>query len=56
MMPIIHDLCKHFTSISLDWIERERNVVADQLAKTASTDSIKFSPSQPDFFKLSFRL
>jgi len=54
MMPIVHDLIKHFKLMNLDWIEREFNTVADRLAKNGSMNQVGFKPSNPDFFKLRF--
>lgn len=52
LMPIVHDLCKHFQTVNLDWIDREQNMIADSLAKAASIDIVKYSGEQPDFFKV----
>jgi hypothetical protein len=36
MMPIVHDLIKHFKVVQLDYISREENKTADKYAKSAS--------------------
>ena len=54
IIPIVHDLIKHFTSLKLDWIPREENAVADAISKEAATQIIGFDPRQPDLFKLKF--
>ena len=35
-LPMVHDLTKHFTSMSLDWIPREENTAADAISKKAA--------------------
>jgi ribonuclease HI len=54
MMPIIHDLIKHFKTIELDYIPREQNGKADELAKNAASNAVGFTDWQPDLFKLNF--
>ena len=54
MIPIVHDLTKHFTSMQLEWIPREENSIADSVSKEAATQIIGFDLHQPDLFKLKF--
>jgi hypothetical protein len=37
VMPIVHDLIKHFNSIELNWVAREQNGVADAFARNSAT-------------------
>ena len=40
MVPIVHDLIKHFESVNLDWIPREQNKIADKIASDAAKADI----------------
>jgi ribonuclease HI len=54
MMPIIHDLIKHFRSVELEYVPRDLNKKADELAKNAAKSFVGFEDWQPDLFKLTF--
>ena len=44
MMPIVHDLIKHFKQVQIEYISRDENKVADSLAKDAASKNVGFSP------------
>ena len=54
MIPIVHDLVKHFSELELNWIPRDQNKKADSISKEAASENVGFSRQQPDFFKLRF--
>jgi ribonuclease HI len=43
MMPIVHDLIKHFKQVQIEYINRNENKVADALAKDAASRNVGFS-------------
>lgn len=54
VVPIVHDLIKHFKSVQLDWIPREMNQVADSVARDTVKYNVGRSHAQPDLFKIKF--
>lgn len=55
MVPICHDLIKHFKSVQIDWIPREMNAFADKVARDAAKYNVGRSTEQPDLFKIKFK-
>ena len=55
-MPIVHDLALHFTRMNLDWIDREQNLIADKLARSAAIENVGATQQQPDLFSLIFTI
>jgi hypothetical protein len=54
VVPIVHDLIKHFKSVDINWVVREHNTSADLVSKRAAEQIVGFDPKNPDFFKISF--
>jgi len=54
IMPIVHDLIKHFRSVELEWVGRDNNTEADKYSKMGASQTISFDETQPDFFKIFF--
>ena len=54
VMPIVHDLIKHFKSVQLDWITRDQNSQADKVARDAAKSDIGRTFKNPDLFKIKF--
>jgi ribonuclease HI len=54
IVPIVHDLIKHFTEVDISWVRRDYNTMADLYSKKAATEDVGFDTRQPDYFKITF--
>ena len=54
MVPIVHDLIKHFDAVELDYINQSENRRAKNASKDASMYAMGSTIEQPDLFKLQF--
>ena len=56
IVPIVHDLIKHFESVQINWIPRDMNSFADKVARDAAKFNVGRSDQQPDLFKIKFKV
>ena len=54
MVPIVHDLIKHFQVVQMMCIPRSQNAEADLVAKHACKFVVGKTFIQPDLFKITF--
>lgn len=54
VVPIVHDLIKHFLSVDINWVARDQNTQADLVSKAGANQAVGFDPKNPDYFKISF--
>ena len=53
-MPLIKDLTHNFDTFDVDWVRRDKNVLADLVASTAVEPVKHKNINQPSEFKINF--
>ena len=53
-MPLIKDLTHNFDTFDVDWVRRDKNVLADLVASTAVEPVKNKNINQPSEFKIDF--